>query len=284
MIKVAFLGSDSTHTEAFAKQLNLPGGQYHGKAEVVSIWGEDDKQTRGKADALKIPRVCKTAAEALEGVDLAMVIGRFGNSHFAPTMAALERGLPTFVDKPFTLSLKESEQLAAAAERKKARLFSSSPLRFAKELDQLVGPSALKPSFVSVAAPANCTDLGKDPRFDSVFFYGIHAVEVLLQVVRQPVRKLTVATSKRSIETHVTFDDVNATVHFIRDADEFYEINAYTKDQQIHRTIALDGSYYRNLLKFIFEDFYEGKDTIPLSNTLAAISILEATEKADLAR
>ena len=40
-----------------------------------------------------------------------MVIGRFGESRFAATMAAIDAGLTTFVDKPFTVNSVEAQLL-----------------------------------------------------------------------------------------------------------------------------------------------------------------------------
>src|SRR5207244_2395257 len=111
----------------------------------------------------------------IDGIDLAMVLGRFGDSHFQPARLALERGLLTFVDKPLTTSFDEARKLADLARSSKGRLVSSSPLRFAKELEE-ASKAKVRPGFVGVSAPANCIDLGDDRRFQSTFFYGIHAV------------------------------------------------------------------------------------------------------------
>jgi predicted dehydrogenase len=118
VIRIAFLGCDSSHTEAFANRINPLGALFNGRAKVVSIWGEDLSQATVKATALGIDRVAATPADALEGVDLAMVIGRFGESHFTAAMAAIDAGLPTFVDKPFTVNNVEARHLATMARKR----------------------------------------------------------------------------------------------------------------------------------------------------------------------
>ena len=105
MIRIAFLGSDSTHTEAFGNRMNGADGPFRSIAKVVSIWGVDPEQTATKARALGIEKVAATPHDALENVDFAMVIGRFADAHLEPALAAIERGVPTFVDKPFTSNL-----------------------------------------------------------------------------------------------------------------------------------------------------------------------------------
>ena len=73
MIRIAFLGSDSTHTEALGRRINGPESAYTGWARVVSIWGEDPVQTADKADQLGIECVASGIKEALEDTNLAMV-------------------------------------------------------------------------------------------------------------------------------------------------------------------------------------------------------------------
>ena len=280
MIRIALLGCDSTHTEAFASLINNPDSAFQGRARVESIWGEDASQAVRKAGLLGIPRCAQTMNEALKDVDFAMVIGRFADSHFAPAQAALRLGIPTFVDKPFTATLEQARALAELAGSQKTKLLSSSPLRFAKELETFSG-GPLQSMCVSVAAPANCVDLGDDKRFQSVFFYGIHAMEVLLELMGHHVRGVTVVPGKRLITIQVEFSHGTGSVQLVRDVEEFYEVRILAGPERRQFTISLDGSYYSRLLSFLLEQFYPGGGTIPLESTLQAIALLEKAEQTD---
>ena len=57
MIKVAILGSDSSHTEAYTSLINKSGSPFFGQAKVFWIWGENKEETNNKAKALDIKRV-----------------------------------------------------------------------------------------------------------------------------------------------------------------------------------------------------------------------------------
>jgi predicted dehydrogenase len=279
VIQIAFLGCDSSHTEAFAERINNPTGPFYGTARVASIWGEDHSQAQRKAAALGIPRICQTVEDALNNIDLAMVIGRFGDSHFEPARLALERRLPTFVDKPFTLNVADASELIRLAQTTGGRICSSSPLRFAKELRR-VQQQAQTIQTISVASPANCIDLGDDRRFDSAFFYGIHAVEMLLEILGPDVKRCKVTAGKTAIHALMEFAGISASIHFIKDVEEFYELSLYTTTGRQHLTIDLDGSYYSHLLAFILERFYPGLEAIPQESSLQAISLLEQVERA----
>ncbi len=282
MIRIAFLGSDSTHTEAFAKQINNENSPFYNQARVVSIWGENHDQAATKAHLLKIPKVAQTPEEALENVDLAMVIGRFGDSHFLPAKKALEAGIPTFVDKPFTLSFKEAEILADFAQKKNNLLCSCSPLRFCKEVKEvLASHDQLRPmESLTVSAPLYCLDLQGDARFKSVFFYGIHGIEVLLEILGDQVESVQIVKGLTSTEVLLQMGEKTALLHFVDRVDEFYSFQIFRKQETRFYSIALDESYYPGLLSFLLEEFIHKKRTIPLSSTLKAISILEEVQHA----
>ncbi len=282
MIRVALLGSDSTHTEMIAQRINPAGSSFHGEARVVSLYGEDIEQARYKAKALGIERATASVDEALEGVDFAMVIGRFGDSHFGPATNALARGLPTFVDKPFTVNTREAEALVEQARSANVPLCSSSPLRFATEVQELkaiFGSNSERWLHLQCVAPANCTDLGLDPRFDSVFFYGIHGVEMLLELAGFDVESVAIECGNTAITVSLEMRSKRtATLLLVRNAPEFYSIGAVNRGGSYLRSINLDGSYYEALLAFLLQEFFFGRTTIPLGSTLEAVSILERVE------
>lgn len=284
MIRIAFLGCDSSHTEAFANRINPLGALFNGRAKVVSIWGEDLSQATVKATALGIDRVAATPADALEGVDLAMVIGRFGESHFAAAMAAIDAGLPTFVDKPFTVNNVEARHLATMARKRGIPLASVSPLRFAKEVAALKSQIATDGEWECIAAacPANCTDLGNDPRLDSAFFYGIHGLEMLLELTGHDIADAVISYGNRAISVRIEFESGrSALFELIRNAPEFYEIAAYTKVTAQRLNISLDGSYYEAELEALLGGFATGGGFISLDSSLAAVELLERIEQND---
>lgn len=287
MVKIAFLGCDSTHTEAFAECVNKINAPFYGVAKVVSIFGDSFEQSTEKSIDLSIDRVALTIEDALKNVDLAMVIGRFGDSHYEPVLKCLQAGIPIFVDKPFTISHSEAIDMVDISNRFGVPMTSSSPLRFSKEVlecknrilnfkDELLT--------ISVSVPANCTDLGSDPRLNSPFFYGIHGIEILLELIGYDVDILEVSYNDISIITKIERKNDKKIFLFqmFRDASEFYWIDIHTKTESFHSNIILDGSYYNREIDYILNGFFKGKELIPLESTLQAIYILELIEKGDL--
>lgn len=281
MIDIAFLGSDSTHAEEFAQRINKLKSPFSGVARVVSIWGEDKDQTREKAKCLSIKKVCESPEQALENVDLAMVIGRFGDSHMLPTKLALERGIPTFVDKPFTSSFAEARELVALAERSGTPLLSCSPLRFCSEVKRLIAlrKEKAKLNHLLISGPANCIELGDDSRFGSIFFFGIHVVEILHEILGDQFHNEEIEIRRDTISVYIESGSVSATLYFVRNTKEFYSMQYFAGAEMFWIPICLDGSYYVSLLRFLFEEFLTGKNTIPQLSTLRAIDLLDRIEQ-----
>lgn len=282
MLRVAFLGSDSTHTEAFGRLINGAGAPFAGRAEVVAIWGSDPAQTATKAADIGIANIAGSPEEALDGADVAMVIGRFAESHADPAMTAISRRVPTFVDKPFTDSSEAARRLIVAAEDKGVPLCSSSPLRFAPELKSIAAVPICGSATIFAAGPAACTDLGPDPRLNSAFFYGIHALEMLLELAGADITQHQITFGPRFIHVHLDMASGNAgSLMLVRDAPEFYSIGRIDGAGQTTATIELDGGYYRAELDHLLGDFLAGRHRIPLESSLAAIALLEEIDARD---
>jgi len=282
VIRIAFLGCDSTHTEAFAQRINLNGAPFFNIAKVVSIWGEDLKQASEKASLLNIPKVASTYEDALQDVDFAMVIGRFGESHYEAALTALKMGIPTFVDKPFTIEANLAEQLINFANMHQVNLGSSSPLRFAREVQDLKSINRDDYECVVVTVPASCTDLGADPRLNSCFFYGIHGLEVLLEIIGFDLQSYSINYGVKVIVVMLQFKSGKMGVfELIRNTQEFYEVGVYATSHVKRINITLDGSYYDRELSALIGDSTPCLNFIPIESTLVAIRLLEAIDKDD---
>lgn len=179
MIAIGMIGADSTHTEAYARLVNLPGAPLHGRARVVKLWGEDGAQAQEKASQNQIPQVAATPDEAIRGVDLVMICNRYGDDHTAPARLAIEAGLPTFVDKPFANDYADVQALVALAAEKGTPLMSCSAVRYAVEVLALQPRLAeFGPLNLAVTSGPAAGDF-PNPRARHPFFYGIHPVELL---------------------------------------------------------------------------------------------------------
>jgi predicted dehydrogenase len=151
-----------------------------GHARVTKIWSPDSSAARAIAAACDIDEVSATIEDASTDVDAVMVLSGEPEEHPRQAGPALERGLPTFIDKPLGSDIHQCQEMYAQAARGGAPLFSGSGLRWSAEL------KVAKQEFVS----------GYGERIEGIYVkvpnrmdqYGIHAVEMANVVLGADVR------------------------------------------------------------------------------------------------
>ena len=94
----------------------IPSLRETGRAEIVAIARRNpDRLAQAQAE-LQIPAVFTDWREMLDKTKLdAVVVSTPPNTHAEPTVAALERGLHVFVEKPIALTAADAQRMRAAA-------------------------------------------------------------------------------------------------------------------------------------------------------------------------
>ena len=108
--------------------------------EIVKVWDYvKDNEERFAATYFGKPQVCRTLREVAEGVDAVFICdcNTAGEDHLKLARPFLERGIPTFVDKPFADCLRNARAMVRLARRHSAPLYSSSILREVNEIQHL---------------------------------------------------------------------------------------------------------------------------------------------------
>src|SRR6185503_1802433 len=196
-LRIGLIGLDTSHVVQFTSILNDPAHPDHVPgARVVAAFkgGSPDVE----ASATRIERftgeVTGQGVELVDSiealcakVDAVMLTSVDGRQHLAqvrPVFAAHKR---VFIDKPLAGSLRDAQEIARLSRASGTPFFSASSLRFQPELLALrdspalggiVGASAHGPSPIHAYVP-------------DLFWYGIHAVEMLYTLMGPGVETVT---------------------------------------------------------------------------------------------
>lgn len=147
------------------------------RMRITGVWsGGDD---RGMIKTWDLPVYDSIEALAKE-VDAAILLEKDGGRHLELARPFIERGLPVYVDKPFTSTVKDAEALVKLTEKHGAAVFAGSALRQTKEM-----------------AEAKAAGLGAGPKV--VYSYGIgeyneysaHPIELGLDALQERIVKAT---------------------------------------------------------------------------------------------
>ena len=113
-----------------------------------------------------------------DDVDLVLVAdcNYDGSDHLKLARPGLEKGVATFVDKPFACSSAEAREMVRLAKEHNAPLFSCSSLRYAESVAQF--PERREQTGAILGCDIYCP-ASTHPRNPGLFHYGIHGVEPL---------------------------------------------------------------------------------------------------------
>jgi virulence factor len=281
VIRLGMIDFDTSHSVEFTKRLNhldIPEDQWVDGAKVVAgvpgrsqiapdvipkyaaqmkAWGvelhDDPSELFGKVDAVLV-----------ESVD--------GSVHRERALPLLERGMPTFVDKPFTCSVADARALVETAERKHVPLMSSSSLRYAPEV--VAARKAGGIVGVSTYGPAH-----RHPRNPGFFHYGIHPVEILYTLMGSGCRRLSCLSGpKADVATGIWADGRVASVRGLPEGPDDYGFAVF--GAKAVSTQPVGAKYiYRELLKQIVTMFETRQLPIDLRETLEIVAFIEAARR-----
>jgi Oxidoreductase family, NAD-binding Rossmann fold len=284
-IKVGMIGLDTSHVTAFTKLLNdkydlnhVPGARVvaafkGGSPDVESSRTRIDRYTAELEDKWdveivgSIEELCnKVDAVLLESVD-----GRPHLSQVRPVFAAKKR---VFIDKPFTASYADAREIVRLSRESGTPFFSSSSLRFASDLQAMKRDGklgAILGAFTYGPAPT-------EPHHPDLFWYGIHAVEMLYTLMGPGCESVTrVHTDGADVVVGRWKDGRVGTMRGIRDGKRDYGAVAFGAKANLATPTPMP-SDYRNLLVEVVKFFQTGVAPIPPEETLEMMAFMEAAD------
>ncbi len=188
-IRIGIIGLDTSHAPAFAKLFNAENTDSALMGfKVVAAYPQGSVDIKSSVD--RIPEYIKLVQQygvevvdsikkLLSMVDVVLLETNDGRPHLEQAREVFKAGKPVFIDKPVAGSLKDAVTIYKEASEKKIPLFSSSSLRYMKnviavrnenKIGKVLGADAFSPATLEAHHP-------------DLFWYGIHGVEVLFTVM-----------------------------------------------------------------------------------------------------
>jgi predicted dehydrogenase len=194
MYRIGIIGTENSHALAFSKIINAPdpetGKLRYPDVRVVGVYGPDEESTKRIMDEVGVDFIAKDPGEFHGKVDAMCVTCRKGSLHYKYALPFVEKGLPVFVDKPFTSDVAEGELLIAAAKKSGSKLCGGSSARLVQDvvmLKNIVKRLIAKGEFISASL-----NYAADPasEYDGFYFYSPHLTEIALEIFGKEVKSL----------------------------------------------------------------------------------------------
>src|SRR5499426_761628 len=284
-IKLGIIGLDTSHVTAFAKLLNdksdpnhVPGARVvaafkGGSPEVESSRTRIDRFTADLKDkwGVEIVGSIEDLCKKVDAVLLESVDGRPHLNQVRPVFVAKKR---VFIDKPFSASYADAREIVRLSRESGTPFFSSSSLRFATDLQAMKRDDKLGSmlgAFTYGPAPT-------EPHHPDLFWYGIHAVEMLYTLMGPGCESVTrVHTDGADVVVGKWKDGRVGTMRGIRDGKQDYGAVAFGAKANLATPTPMK-SDYRDLLVEVVKFFQTGAPPVPPEETLEMMAFMEAAD------
>lgn len=282
MIRVGLVDFDTSHVSAFTQRLNhikvAEDEWVDGATVVAGFPGDSDmmpERIPGYVEELKgynVPLVEKWE-DLLGQIDAVMITSQQGARHLERARPFLEKGIPTFIDKPFAGNAKDAAEIIALAKQHNAPLMSCSALRYAPEVQEALARREELGEILNadVWSTANLHD--GNP---GLLQYTIHGVDMLFALMGAGCQSVqAVYTDAGEVVTGLWSDGRIGTVRGIRTGAGGFGLTAhYEKGHECK--IVTSGGYYREMLKEIVKMFQTGEQPVPVEQMREAIAFCDA--------
>ena len=216
MIRIGIYGSENSHAMAFSRIFN--GGEpRYADLRVTAIGGEEIESSEKIRRECGVEFLAKAPEDMLGLVDAVMITSRDGALHARYALPFVEKGMPVFVDKPFTRSIAEAEALCALAKERGARLMGGSSVKLTEDVSYLAAfardPENGRPIGGSCWAPVSMHNA-----YGDFWFYAAHLAEMCLHIWGAPA----------AVQAFRNGDDITAVARYAEyDVSMHYTEGAY---------------------------------------------------------
>ena len=218
MYRIGIIGTENSHAGNISRIINLPnpetGKLKYPDTRITGIYGPDPDSVKKIMDEVGVDYIAKEPEEFFGKVEAMCIVCRKGSLHEKYALPFIEKGIPVFIDKPFTSDVAEAESLIAAAKKSGARIYGGSILRIKQDvaiLKNTVKCMIAKSEFISA-----CLNGTADPssEYDGFFFYSPHLTETALEIFGKEVRSIA-AFDKNGDRTAVwRYDNFQVTLNY----------------------------------------------------------------------
>ncbi len=284
-IRVGLIDFDTSHVVEFTKRLNhidIDQAEWVDGALVVAAFpGDSQIMPERIAGYTEEPKkygieIVSKPEDLIGKVDAVMIESQQGSRHLERARPFLERGIPTYVDKPFANSVKDADAMIALAKKHNAPLMSCSSLRY----DPVVVDAIAKQAQLGKILSAEVyTSASLHPGNPGMFHYGIHGVEMLYALMGPGCKSVQMTfTPQSEVATGIWPNGQVGAVRGIREGAGGFGLTVHY--EKGHFAAEVKGAaFYREMLKQIVKMFAGGAPPIDYSESREIVSFIVAAEK-----
>lgn len=277
MFRIGIIGSDNSHAEAFSQLVNLPNekGEYkYPDFRVTGIFGLDPERTKQVAADGKIEFIAEKPEDLMGKVDAVMVVFRHGDLHAKYALPFIEAGIPTWIDKPFTIKNEDAKKVIEASKKHNTLVTGGSTCKYCYDVLNLKnavenGSRVGKMKSAMLNFPAELTN-----EYGGLYFYGAHLVEMTLAAFGYNPKSVVATEQNENVVAVLKYDNYQVIMNFIPDAPQYHAV-LFGENGTLIREIDISIVYLLGFDKFA-EMMRTGKMPVPYEKLFAPVEVANA--------
>lgn len=284
-VRIGLIDFDTSHVVAFTQRLNhvdIAETEWVEGARVVAAWPGDSRimpeRIPGYTEQLKKYgiEIVGRPEDLIGKIDAVMIESQQGSRHLERARPFLERGIPTFVDKPFANSIEDADAMIALANKHNAPLMSCSALRYDPTVQEALSKRDQLGRIVSVEVWGNAP---LHPGNPGLLHYGIHGVEMLYTLMGPGCKFLNnTSNEKGEVAVGLWADGRTGVVRGVREGQGGFGFTAHY--EKGHFTAESKGArFYTEMLKEVVKMFQTGRSPIDPAETREIIAFIIAAAR-----
>jgi predicted dehydrogenase len=283
MILLGMVGLDTSHCSAFARILretdyeyHLPGarlvGAFPGGSELFALSRDRvEGFTRELRSKYEVP-LYDSIDDLAHDVDAILLLSGDGRQHLEQ-FREMAIGKPVFIDKPLAVSSDAARELIMLAGATDTPIMSSSALRYAAGIADLVDRGAKVASAESFGPATLLAD------YPGLFWYGIHSAEILFSFMGPGCRTVRCLSAEHMDVIIGEWGDGRlGVVRGTRLANDAFGCVVHTDAGATCGIAKSTPPYYFLLLKKVLEFLRTGQSPVSVEETFEIIAFIEAAD------
>lgn len=280
--RIGIIGLDTSHSPAFIKMLNSssPSIKYknfritaaypYGSSTIKSSFSRIPMYTE---EAKKYGvEIVGSITELLQKVDFIMLETNDGNMHLKQAAEVFKSGKPVFIDKPIAATLSDAIAIYMLANKYNVPVFSSSPLRYTPQNQDIRYGKYGKVIGADCYSPAH-----GEPSHPDFSWYGIHGIEILYTIMGTGCEKVNrVHCDSMDVVTGLWKDGRIGSFRGFRNGRQDYGGTVFCEN-----TIVNAGGYvgHMELLNHILDFFMTKTSPVSMQETIEIFAFMAASNE-----
>ncbi len=270
MIRIGLIGTESSHTDSILRRLAELDD-----VEVTAVFGDEPNDTKRKMTEFGLDCEVFSVEEMIGKVDGVMVTMRDGAEHLAALRPLFGHNIAMWVDKPFTASVEDAEELVALIKK------HNTPFSGGSFIKMTEGVQAVKKEYNRIKD--NCMSAYMsfwtklESKYSGMHFYSHHLIESVLEAFGLEIRAVNAKRKGDCLVVTAEYDNFYVLMNYAVNAEPVHA-GVFGKDSSLMCEVSFGNAENEQVDEFV-EVIKTGKSPYPPEFFLAAVKVSNAIEE-----